>query len=105
MKLFLPILFSAAAVIGFFFLIRSIAVFLAKRELSYSHAAVCDDTIQIYAQSESLEYYIRCALVAGMDNRTQIVVNIRKDDENRDEMIDIARRFSGEHQNLTYRLI
>ena len=105
MKLFWIIALSAGAVIAILFLTLVLAACFGRRELSRTSADMDDDTIQIFAQAESLEYYIRCALMAGTLGRVQIVVNIHREDAHRDEMIDLTCRLGREHKNLTYRLI
>jgi len=106
LQYWIAILIGAAAVFGLYMLVCALAARFGRRELIRSGAATEeDDAIHIYANAESLEYYIRCALMSSNLEKIRIVIHIRKNDACRDEMIDIAERFSRTHKNLTYRLI
>ena len=102
----IAVLLGAAAGYGLYMLICALAAYLGRRELIRSGVSSGENgDINIYASVESLEYYIRCALMSSNLERIRIVVNIRKTDASREEMIDITQKMSRNHKNLTYRLI
>lgn len=106
LQYFIAVLMGAAAVFGLYMLFCAFAAKYGRRELMRSGAASEeDDAIHIYANADSLEYYIRCALMSSNLEKIRIVVHIRRNDACRDEMIDITERFSRTHKNLTYQLI
>ena len=76
----------------------------ARAELSKSGALREKDSIQIYAEAESLEYYLRVAIAASGPNRVTIVVNIPKTDGKKNEMKDIVRMMRRRHKNIFYRM-
>ena len=98
-------LFLCAAGIAIFYLI---CYFLISRsasaELSRSGAVREKDSIQIYAEADSLEYYLRVALAASATDRMTIVVNIPKRDGRRAEMKAIVRMMRRRHKNIFYRM-
>lgn len=99
-------LLGVAAVYGLYMLICALAAKFGRRELMRSGVSSEDNgDINIYANAENLEYYIRCALMSSNLEQIRIVVNIRKSDASRDEMIDITQRLGRNHKNLTYRLL
>lgn len=105
MKYLILILISVIVIYGAYMLLCALLAKIGKRELEHSGvASEEDDSIHIYASAESLEYYIRCALMSSNLGKTQVVVHIRKNDPNRADMIDIAERMSRGHRNLTYRI-
>lgn len=102
----IAVLLGMAAVYGLYMLIQALIARFGKRELMRSGVSSEENgDINIYANAESLEYYIRCALMSSSLERVRIVVNIRKSDAAREEMIDITQRLGRTHKNLTYRLI
>ena len=106
MKLFVTIFLCAAAVFFLYRTVLRLAAGFGKRELARSpHAGETDGVLYIYAEAGSLEYYIRCALMANATDPVRIVVNIRESDACREEMIDITERLARESKYLTYRLI
>ena len=101
----IAVLLGAAAVFRLYMLGCAFAAKFGRRELMRSGmSSEEEDAIHIYANAESLEYYIRCALMSSNPEKIRIVVHIRKNDACRDEMIDITERLSKTHKNLTYRL-
>ena len=102
----IAIFLGMAAVYGLYMLSNALASGFGRKELKRSDISSEENgAINIYANAESLEYYIRCALMSASLEKIQIVVNIRRNDISRDEMIDITERLGRTHKNLTYRLI
>ena len=94
-----------AAGVAFIYLIsHRLIVWYASAELSKSGASVEDDAIQIYADADSLEYYLRIAIAANADDRVTIIVNIPKSDVRKDEMKEIVRMMRRRHKNIFYRM-
>lgn len=106
LQYWIAVLLGAAAVFALYMLFCAFAAKFGRRELLRSGvSSEEDDAIHIYANAENLEYYIRCALMSSNLEKIRVVVNIRKNDVCRDEMIDITERLARTHKNLTYRLI
>ena len=77
----------------------------ARAELSRSGASWEDDAIQIYAEADSLEYYLRIAIAASANDRVSIIVNISKNDNRKNEMREIVRMMRRRHKNIFYRMM
>lgn len=98
-------LFVCAAGIALLYLVFYFLVIrYARAELSRSGAAREKDSIQIYAEADSLEYYLRVALAASAADRMTIVVNIPKHDKRRSEMKATVRMMRRRHKNIFYRM-
>jgi len=98
-------LFLCAAGIALIYLVfYFLVVRYARAELSRSGAVREKDAIQIYADADSLEYYLRVALAASVPDRMTIVVNIPKHDRRRSEMKAIVRMMRRRHKNIFYRM-
>ena len=76
----------------------------ARAELLHGGALREKDAIQIYAEAESLEYYLRVAIAASGAERLTIIVNIPKNDGKKDEMKEIVRMMRRRHKNIFYRM-
>ena len=76
----------------------------ARAELSRSGASWEDDAIQIYAEAESLEYYLRVAIAASANDRVTIIVNISWSDRKKNEMRETVRMMRRRHKNIFYRM-
>ncbi len=98
--LFLCAVGIALLYLVFYFLV----VRYARAELSRSGAAREKDAIQIYAEADSLEYYLRVALAASAVDRMTIVVNIPKHDKRKSEMKAIVHMMRRRHKNIFYRM-
>ena len=98
-------LFLCAACIALLYLLFYFLIIrYARVELSRSGAVREKDAIQIYAEVDSLEYYLRVALAASASDRMTIVVNIPKHDRRKSEMKAIVRMMRRRHKNIFYRI-
>ncbi len=105
MNFWLEILIGVAVAIFLYFVFRVLLVIFAGRELDRSERiARKSDVIEVFADVDSLEYYVRCALTAASD-KIEVVVYIRKDSADKDDMLDILMKLKRNHRNLSYRLI
>ena len=105
MNFWLEILVSTALVLSLYFVFRLMLFFFAEHELDASlNAQRSQDAIEIFADAESLEYYIRLALVAAED-KTEVIVYVKKDSADKADMLDTISRMKKEHKNVSYRLI
>jgi hypothetical protein len=77
----------------------------ARAELSRSGAVWENDAIQIYAEADSLEYYLRVAIAASSDDRVTIIVNIPKNNGRKNEMRETVRMMRRRHKNIFYRMM
>ena len=77
----------------------------ARAELSRGGASWEDDSIQIYAEADSLEYYLRVAIAASANDRVAIVVNISESDGRKNEMRETVRMMRRRHKNIFYRMM
>ena len=92
-----------APAIAFVYLLFYFIVFrFASSELSQIGASREKDAIRIYADAESLEYYLRVAIAASGRERLAIIVHIRKDDPGQNEMKAIVRMMRRRHKNIFY---
>jgi len=94
----------AIAVALLYLAIRYLFLRFASAELSAGGARREGDAIQIYAQADSLEYYLRLAVAASDTDRLTIIVNIPKNDEQRNEMKATVRMMRRRHKNIFYRM-
>lgn len=105
MNFWLEILIGAALAAFLYFAFRIMLVIFARHELDSSERVNRgDDAIEVFADVESLEYYVRCALVAA-DDSTEVIVYVKKDSADKADMIDILVKLRKHHRNLSYRLI
>jgi hypothetical protein len=96
----------SAAGIAFLYLVLYFLIFrYARAELSRSGASWEDDAIQIYAEADSLEYYLRVAIAASSDDRVTIIVNIPKNNGRKNEMRETVRMMRRIHKNIFYRMM
>ena len=93
-------LFLCSAVIAALYIVCR----FASAELSRSGAVREKDSIQIYAEADSLEYYLRVALAASESDHMTIVVNIPRHDGRKQEMKAIVRMMRRRHKNIFYRI-
>ena len=96
----------AAGIFAVYLLIHIGVVVLFREELSES--GVClreEDSIHIYAKAESLEYYLRAAILSSGNQKTAIIVNIPKTDGKREDMIETVRMMRRKYKNISYRMI
>ena len=77
----------------------------AHAELSRSGAVWENNAIQIYAEAESLEYYLRVAIAASDADRVTIIVNIPKNNGRKNEMRETVRMMLRRHKNIFYRMM
>ena len=95
----------SAAGIAFLYFIFYFCIFeYARAELARSGASWEDDAIQIYAEAESLEYYLRIALASSANDRVTIIVNISGSDPKKNEMKEIVRMMRRRHKNIFFRI-
>lgn len=100
------ILGCAAVLCGLYLLMLAVLAVVCRRELRKTAAwKEKDGELSVYAEADSLEYAIRCALLASGGGKIAVTVNIRHDDRARDEMIDMTEKLSKTHKNLRYRIV
>jgi hypothetical protein len=63
-----------------------------------------ENAIEIYADADALEYYVRLALTVA-DGRIFVVAYLKKDSAEKDDMLDTVLRFRRAHKNLSYQWI
>lgn len=96
----------SAAGIAFLYLVLYFLIFrYARAELSRSGASWEDDAIQIYAEADSLEYYLRIAIAANANDRVPIIVNISESDGKKNEMRETVRMMRRRHKNIFYKMM
>ncbi|MBO5007150.1 MAG: hypothetical protein J6C89_06870 [Clostridia bacterium] len=97
--LFFDVAVSAAVLALAYFSFRSLFSFFAKSEVRKSNKVKRKaGTLQIYADAESLEYYIRMSLSA--EPHMAVVVNIDKNSAEAEELAYIAGIFAHRTKNL-----
>ena len=96
---------SAAGIAFLYFIFCFFICEYARAELSRSGASWEDDAIQIYAEADSLEYYLRIAIAASASDRVPIIVNISASDGKRNEMKQTVRMMRRRHKNIFYRMM
>ena len=101
----LSLCFCALGIALIYLVLYELVVRYASAELSASGALREKDAIQIYARADSLEYYLRVAIAASASDRITIIVNISKDDKNKDEMKETVRMMRRRHKNIFYRMM
>ncbi len=105
MKEILVAFFSAVVLFLLYDLFLICRVRFAKKELALSGLSwKMDGEIHMEAMPKSAEYYIRMAIWASDDGRVPIVIHIRKNDENKKELLFIAEKMARRHLNLSVRL-
>ncbi|MBO5023240.1 MAG: hypothetical protein J6D11_02885 [Clostridia bacterium] len=97
--LFFDVAVSAAVLALAYFAFRALFSAFAKSEVRKSDKVKKKaGTLQIYANAESLEYYIRMSLYA--EPRTAVIVNIDKNSAEAEELAYIASVFARRTKNL-----
>ena len=96
---------SAAGIAFLYFILYFLIFRYARAELSRSGASWEDDAIQIYAEADSLEYYLRIAIAASANDCMQIIVNISENDSRKNEMRETVRMMRRRHKNIFYRMM
>ena len=76
----------------------------ARAELKKIDASWEENAILLYVEADSLEYYLRMALVASGNKHLDIIVNIPKTDSRKDEMKEIVYAMRRKHKNIFYRM-
>lgn len=80
--------------------------FFAENELEKSEfVKITNNRIEIFANYENLEYYIRCSMFAYAQQKTVIVIHINRSDAHFDEIMYIAESFASRHGNVRCELI
>lgn len=100
----LEILIAALLVAFLYYVFRMIYILFARHELDASACNRKADAIEVFADANSLEYYLRMALAAA-EEQMAVIAYIKKESVDKDEMLDIVARFRRTHKNLSYRLI
>ena len=78
----------------------------AENELEKSEfVKITNNRIEIFANYENLEYYIRCSMFAYAQQKTVIVIHIDRSDAHFDEIMYIAESFASRHGNVRCELI
>ena len=78
----------------------------AENEIEKSEfVKITNNRIEIFANYENLEYYIRCSMFAYAQQKTVIVIHIDRSDAHFDEIMYIAESFASRHGNVRCELI
>ena len=105
MNFWLEILIGAAFAVSLYFAFRMMLIIFAEHEIDSSKCAIRKkDAIEVFADAESLEYYVRLALAAA-DERMAVIVYVKKDCADKADMVDILSKLKKCHKNLNYRLV
>lgn len=101
MDIALKIFLTFAVVYGAYMLVLGILSLVGARELEKAGIAVdTDGDIEIPARAETLEYLVRCALVATTFERRNIVIIIDGDDA---DISQTAQKLCLGHKNIICR--
>lgn len=101
MDIALKIILTFASVYGAYMLILAILSALGERELEKEGVSVDGDgDIEIPARAETLEYLVRCALLATTFERRNIVIIIDGDDA---DISQTAQKLCLCHKNIICR--
>ena len=101
MDTILKILLTFSVVYGAYMLVLAILSMLAAKELEKEGITVdCDGDIEIPARAETLEYLVRCALLATTFERRNIVIIMESDDE---DVSQTAQKLCLFHKNIICR--
>lgn len=80
--------------------------FFAFHEIQKSEEVkISENCVKIFANVDSLEYYIRCSMFACSGRDVVIVICLNPADRHFDEMISIARTFAKQYGNIRYELM
>lgn len=94
-----------AIAIAFVYLFLYFLLFrFARAELKKIDASWEENAILLYVEAEALEYYLRMALAASGNKQMDIIVNIPKTDDKKDEMKEIVYAMRRKHKNIFYRM-
>lgn len=104
MELGVIIALSAVTVMCLYFVFYALFLNFAKNEIAKSREVRRrEQTFEIYANAESLEFYIRMAMAA--EPKTKIIVNINTNCAEAGELEFIAAKFAHKAGNLKIRYI
>lgn len=102
----ISVLCALAIALALYFFVYMMAAFFAENEIEKSEfVKFKENRVEIFANYENLEYYIRCSIFACRREDTPIVVNISRQDRHFDENLYIAECFAKKHGNIRIRLI
>ena len=105
MTFWLEILIGTAFSFFLYFAFRAMIMIFAEHELDSSEKTIRKkDAIEVFADPESLEYYVRLALVAA-EGKTEVIAYVKKDGADKADMLDTVTKLKKNHKNLSYRLI
>lgn len=80
--------------------------FFAYNEIQKSEEVkISENSVKIFANADSLEYYIRCSMFACSGRDVLIVICLNPADRHFDEMLSIAKSFAGQYGNIRYELM
>lgn len=104
LTIFTEVFFSLCGIYGIYMMYCALKSIWGERVLKKHGCRVYDDVTVIDAEPETLEFCIRAALAEGNLFRKDIVVNIRMDSRDSEEMLYIAGAFSQRHGNIRINL-
>ncbi|MBQ9748009.1 MAG: hypothetical protein IJV98_04415 [Clostridia bacterium] len=100
----IPAIISAFfGVAAIYFALRALLSRMAKRALDAVGAAEGTEETSVFAECETLEYAVRCALLRA-NGRRRIMIYIPSESKDRDELLDIAARLAARYRNVEYQL-
>ncbi len=105
MSFWLEIGIGAVIVVSLYFAFRACWQIFAQTELRKAEAVKQHrDAIEIYADADALEYYVRLALAVA-DGNIAVVAYLKKESAEKADMLDTVLRFRRTHKNLSYQWI
>lgn len=100
------ILLSFAVALGIVLLGYLLLSFFAYNEIQKSEEVkISENCVKIFANPDSLEYYIRCSMFACSGRDVIIVVCLNPADRHFEETLSIAESFAAQYANVRYELM
>lgn len=84
--------------------LRMVCILFARHELDVSSCNRKKDAIEVFADADSLEYYVRLALFVA-EGRIEVIAYLKKENPQKAEMLNTISCFHRTHKNLSYRWI
>ena len=106
MNIAISVLCALAVALVLYFFLYAMMAFFAENEIEKSEfVKIKENCVEIFANYENLEYYIRCSIFACPRAGFPIVINIERDDRHFEYNIYIAQSFAKKHGNIRIRLV
>ena len=106
MNIAISVLCALAVALVLYFFLYAMMAFFAENEIEKSEfVKIKENCVEIFANYENLEYYIRCSIFACPRAGFPIVINIERDDRHFEDNIYIAQSFAKKHGDIRIRLV